>query len=158
MKNLIFALSALMLASPLAGCGFTPLYADTVNSGQIQIEKIEGRSGHALRKELIQYLAVGLPGLEGPATLTIALDENLNRLTFKPDEAASRTDVVAVADYVLVIDDGAITGKVRVETTFNVPDEPFADIAAQSDASSRAMQLMARRLVDDMRIKLANQK
>lgn len=157
MRNLVFALIAALMVSPLSGCGFTPLYADTVGTGQIHIEKIEGRSGHALRKELIQYLAVGLPGLEGPATLTIVLDENLNRLTFKPDEAASRTDVVAVADYVLVVDDGAISGKIRVETTFNVPDEPFADIAAQSDASSRAMQLMARRLVDDMRFKLADQ-
>ena len=158
MKQIAFAFFALILTGPLAACGFTPLYANSASGGQIHVEQIDGRSGHALRKALIQQLAPGLPGLDGPATLTVEMSESLKRLTFKPDEAASRTDVIARVDYVLVLDGDAISGKVMVETTFNVPDEPFADIAAQTNASERAMSLMARRVVDDMRINLANKK
>ena len=158
MRQMLRALLALFMLAPLAACGFTPMYATGGGNGDVYIEQIDGRGGHALRKALMEQLAPGLPGLEGSATLSIELNERLNRLTFKPDEAASRTDAVAEAKYVLVLDGNAISGKIDAETTFNVPDAPFADIAAQTDASDRVMSLLARRIVDDLRIKLANQK
>ena len=159
MRQIIFALFALILVGPLAACGFTPLYAGGAGgSGQISVDQIDGRAGQALRKALIQQLAAGLPGLDEPATLTIILDEKLRRLALQPDEAASRTDIIVEADYVLAIMDNAFAGSVEAETSFNVPNAPFADITAQIDASDRAMTLLARRIVDDLRITMANRK
>lgn len=155
MKLNVFAAVALALTMTLSACGFQPLYAGSAGSGPIVVEEIEGRTGHALRKALIQELGPGLPGLEGGATLTVILDDSLRRLALRPDEAASRTDVIGEAEYVLAMADTAISGEVRAETAYNVPDAPFADITAQIDAGERVMTILARRLVDDMRLKLA---
>ncbi len=159
MRQITFAFFALILVGQLAACGFTPLYANGAGgAGQINIEEIEGRAGQALRKALVQQLAAGLPGVDAPADLTVVLDERLSYLALQPDQAATRTDLISEADYVLALDGNAISGSVRAEATFNVPDSPFANISAQIDASDRAASLVARRIIDDIRIKLANQK
>ncbi|MEM1390695.1 MAG: hypothetical protein AAGG45_06405 [Pseudomonadota bacterium] len=155
MKPNVFAAIAIALTMTLSACGFQPLYAGGNVSGPIVVEEIEGPTGHTLRKALIQELSPGLPGLEGGATLTVILDDKLNRLALRPDEAASRTDVIGEAEYVLATADTAISGEVRAETAYNVPDAPFADVTAQVDASQRVMTVLARKIVDDMRLKLA---
>lgn len=151
-------LAIAFLALTLTACGFTPLYAGGGNAGNINIETIEGRAGHALRKALAQELAPGLPGLEGPASLNIVLKERIGRLALQPDEAATRTDIIVSADYVLAFEGNALSGKSAAETSFLVPDAPFSDIAAQIDATDRAMLVLARRIADDLRIKMANAK
>lgn len=153
MRQFAIALFALTLSA----CGFTPLYAGGASSGNISIEQIDGRAGQALRKALLQELAPGLPGLDGPATLSIDLRERIGRLALQPDEAATRTDIIVSAQYVLAFDDGALSGNSAAETSFLVPDAPFSDITAQIDATDRAMLLLARRIADDLRIKMANE-
>lgn len=145
-----------LLALTLAACGFTPLYAGGAAGGNIQIDQIDGRAGQALRKALLMELAPGLPGLEAPASLNITLDESIGRLALQPDEAATRTDIIVSANYVLAFDGGAVSGNSAAETSFLVPDAPFSDIAAQVDATDRAMLVLARRIADDLRIKMAN--
>lgn len=152
MKQIAIAFLALVLSA----CGFTPLYASGPNSGSINVEMIEGRAGHALRKALLQELAPGLPGVDGGATLTIQLTDNIGRLALQPDEAATRADIIASANYVLAYADTAVAGNSTAETSFLVPDAPFSDIAAQTDATDRAMLVLARRIADDLRIKTAN--
>lgn len=149
-----FALALLVLT--LSACGFTPLYAGGGGAGNINVETIEGRAGHSLRKALLQELAPGLPGLDGPASLNIVLDEQIGRLALQPDEAATRTDIIVSADYVLAFEGNALSGTSAAETSFLVPDAPFSDITAQIDATDRAMLLLARRIADDLRIKMAN--
>lgn len=149
-------LAIAFLALTLTACGFTPLYAAGGNAGNINIETIEGRAGHALRKALVQELAPGLPGLEGPASLNIVLNESIGRLALQPDEAATRTDIIVSADYVLAFEGNALAGSSAAETSFLVPDAPFSDITAQIDATDRAMLVLARRIADELRIKMAN--
>jgi LPS-assembly lipoprotein len=143
----------------LAACGFQPVYAPSGGSlaGQstISVEPIKGRAGHVLRRALQQELAIGLPGVTQSATLNVVLDEDLTRLAFQPDGAASRSSVIAYGRYVLASESGAVNGSVDVETSFNVPDSPFGDISAQSGASDRAMRLLAKKIVDDLRLQLA---
>jgi LPS-assembly lipoprotein len=146
-----------LLALTLSACGFTPLYAGGAGGGNINIEQIDGRAGQALRKALLQELAPGLPGLEGPASLSINLRERIGRLALQPDEAATRTDIIVSAQYVLAHDDGTVSGNSSAETSFLVPDAPFSDITAQIDATDRAMLLLARRIADDLRIKMASE-
>ncbi|MEL6831035.1 MAG: hypothetical protein AAFO63_12965 [Pseudomonadota bacterium] len=154
MKQLFAALSLLMLTA----CGFTPLYAAGAGGGNIAVEEIDGRSGYTLRKELLQRLVIGLPGLNEPASLNVTLDSELDRLALQPDESAARTDFKSRADYVLFYEGEAITGSVEATTSYQVPEAPFADIPAQTDAQNRAMALLAARLVDDLRIKTANRR
>jgi len=54
-----------------------------------------------------------------------------------------------------VLDDGTISGSVKSDTSYNVPDEAYGDIAAQTDASKRAMRKLASAIVDDIHLQLA---
>lgn len=154
MKTYIFA-SCLLL---LSACGFTPLYAaGPAGAGNITVDEIAGREGHTLRKNILLELAPGLPGVDGPATLTITVNTELGRLALQPDEAATRTDIIASANYVLAYGDTAISGASDAETSFLVPLAPYSDITAQIDAKDRAMTVLARRIVDDLRLQLAAQ-
>ena len=151
MKQFIIISLSLLLAA----CGFTPLYATDDGVGPVAIDRIDGRGGHALRKALVQRLAIGIPGIDVPATLEVDLVEELDRLALQADESAARTDVNVVARYVLSIDGETIEGRVQAQASFQVPDRPFGDLPAQIDATDRAMSVLARRLVDDLRLKAA---
>ncbi|MFN4225166.1 MAG: hypothetical protein ACK4HR_02530 [Hyphomonas sp.] len=155
MKRLLAAL----LIAGLGACGFQPVYAPVqgkrAEAGLIEIEPIRGRSGHMLRQALMQELALGVPGLSEEVTLTIDLDDQLTRLAFQPDGAASRSNVLATGQYVLQGETVAVRGSVDVETGFVVPDSPFGDIAAQTSASDRAMRVLAKRIADDIRLQFA---
>ncbi|MEM9669671.1 MAG: hypothetical protein AAF950_12170 [Pseudomonadota bacterium] len=149
----ILAIFALATAS---ACGFQPVHStanQSASGGDIYIPEIDGRSGHSLRKALLAELAPGLPGIEN-ATLTVTLRDNLQRLAIRPDEAAARTDVVAIGRYVLDTGEKAISGEARSETSFNVPTGAFADIASQADATERAVNQLARLIAEDLRLQL----
>jgi LPS-assembly lipoprotein len=42
-----------------------------------------------------------------------------------------------------------------VETGFLVPDSPYGDIAAQTNAGDRAMRVLAKQIADHIRLKFA---
>lgn len=150
--------AALLLLS-LAACGFQPVYAPGSSAlaagGPITVEPIRGRSGYMLRRALQEELAIGLPGVTEAATLNVVLEENLTRLAFKPDGAASRSSVIATGRYVLARDSGAISGRVAAQTNFVVPDSPYGDIAAQTSAYDRTMRDLAKEIIDDLRLRLS---
>jgi LPS-assembly lipoprotein len=151
-------LAALLLLS-LAACGFQPVYAPGSGAlaagGPISVEPIRGRSGYILRRALQEELAIGLPGVTEPATLNVILKDNLTRLAFKPDGAASRSSISASGRYVLARDSGAVSGVVDAQTDFTVPSAPYGDIAAQTSAYDRTMRELAKRIVDDLRLQLS---
>lgn len=156
MKQLL----ALLVLALAAGCGFRPVYATGANAshdGPVTVEEIRGRSGYMLRRALQEELAVGLPGLTEPAVLTVDLDENLTRLTFKPDGAASRSSVRAAGRYMLAGETISVQGNTYTDVSFAVPDSPYGDISAQTGASDRAMRLLAKKIVDDLRLKLSDE-
>jgi LPS-assembly lipoprotein len=160
MKRLAAALLLSGLTASLAACGFRPVYAPVdgkyAETGLIEIPEIRGRAGHMLRQALMQELALGVPGLTEQATLTINLNDQLSRLAFQPDGAASRSSVLATGNYSLKGGTVSESGSVSVETGFLVPDSPYGDIAAQTSASDRAMRVLAKRIADDIRLKFAS--
>jgi LPS-assembly lipoprotein len=157
MKQRLIAL--LIAATSLAGCGFQPVYAPVngklADSSLVEVESIRGRAGHMLRQALLQELALGVPGLTEKVVLTVDLNDQLSRLAFQPDGAASRSSVLATGTYRLTGATVDVSGSVNVETGFLVPDSPFGDIAAQTSASDRAMRLLAKRMADDIRVQFA---
>ncbi|ABI77174.1 putative lipoprotein [Hyphomonas neptunium ATCC 15444] len=155
MKHIVPAL--LLIAT--AACGFQPVYAPVdgkyAESGMISVSPIDGRQGHMLRRALQQELAVGVPGLTEKVTLSVTLGSNLSRLALRPDGAASRSSIVANGSYRLEGENTRVTGRSNVEAGFLVPDSPYGDIAAQTDAGDRAMRVLAKQIADDIRLKFA---
>ena len=155
MKHLLPALLLVFTAA----CGFQPVYApvdgEYAESGLISVSPIEGRQGYMLRRALQQELAVGVPGLTEKVTLNVQLTSDLSRLALQPDGAASRSSIVASVRYQLQGEDTNVSGRSNVETGFLVPDSPYGDIAAQTDAGDRAMRVMAKQIADDIRLKFA---
>lgn len=153
-----YLLSVLLLVFT-AACGFQPVYApvdgEYAESGLISVSPIEGRQGYMLRRALQQELAVGVPGLTEKVTLNVQLTSDLSRLALQPDGAASRSSIVASVRYQLQGEDTNVSGRSNVETGFLVPDSPYGDIAAQTDAGDRAMRVMAKQIADDIRLKFA---
>lgn len=153
-----YLLPALLLVFT-AACGFQPVYApvdgEYAESGLISVSPIEGRQGYMLRRALQQELAVGVPGLTEKVTLNVQLTSDLSRLALQPDGAASRSSIVASVRYQLQGEDTNVSGRSNVETGFLVPDSPYGDIAAQTDAGDRAMRVMAKQIADDIRLKFA---
>jgi LPS-assembly lipoprotein len=138
---------ALCLSALLAACGFSPAYAPgPANTGMIRIAEIEGRTGHALRRELLYSVGRGVPGLSQQADLTIVLDESIVRLGYTPDQAASRSDYVGEAVWTLKSADGATiaSGQAREAASFNYADAAYADVAAQTAAQERVAAMLAR--------------
>ncbi|HPF22725.1 MAG TPA: LPS assembly lipoprotein LptE [Hyphomonas sp.] len=156
MKRLLIA-----LALVLPACGFQPVYAPggsaSFTAGNITVAEIPGRSGYMLRRALQQELAAGLPNIDSSATLVVKVDDNLTRLQFMPDGAASRSSYIAHGSYTLSTEGRTVTGDADAETSFSVPDSPYGDISSQTSAADRTMRQLASRIVDDMRLKLSTQ-
>lgn len=150
-------LGLFIVVMTLSGCGFYPMYAKRSSLGErggIEIAQIPGKPGHMLRRELLRDLYVGLPDISGDARLTIQLKERLALVAFREDGAASRSSVRANAVYTFEYSDQQITGNLSTSSNFNVPDAPYADIAAQEAAYERAMMDLSRLIIDDLRLKL----
>lgn len=129
-----------------SACGFQPAYAPSnYAGGQIAIPKIDGRTGHQLRQELVRSIGHGVPGLAS-GRLEISVTEGINNLNFEPDQAASRSDYVATSQWRLFNSDGQVvaSGGSREAASFNFANVAFADLSAQSAAQERVAILMAR--------------
>lgn len=144
------------LAVSVSACGFQPVHAPRAasNAGPISIQQIDGRAGHELRKALLLETASGLPGAEGGGELIVDLKEEVIRQGFRPDGVAFRTSVRLTASYVADLGDTAISGTQSAEVNINLPDGPYAELALSNDATERAATTLARRMFDDMVLKL----
>ena len=135
----------------LAGCGFTPMYAQTgvaSNLAAIDVVAPQGRAGFLIRQHLDDAFAKDRAG--APAyRMQLALAEARYPRGVRTDNVATRYEYVVTADYALAsLPSGAVVkrGHVRVETTYDSADQPYASIAAQQDAQDRATEEAARRI------------
>lgn len=148
------ALIALGLVSgtiPLAGCGFTPMYAENgVSPGlsSIQVVAPEGRVGFLLREDLDDELA---HDKSAPAAWRLSLDVGQVRdpRGLRQDNTAERYEVQVTVKYTLTeVATGKIatTGTVTSEVSYDAADQPYAGIAAREDTQRRAASDAARRI------------
>ena len=149
MKARFLALALLLTAPTLAGCGFTPLYATPgVSPGLAAIETVapEGRTGFLLGEALDDAFA---RDVSKPAAwkLKIDLEETRTPRGRRVDATASRFELVLTADWKLidaVTGTVALEGETSTEVTYDRADQPYAGIAANQDAQSRAASELAR--------------
>ncbi len=143
---LAVALSAL---AALAGCGFTPLYADPQLGGlsRVAVSTPDDRLGYRVREQVEDALG-RTPGVAPSHRLAIALDPQRRPLGRRIDDTAVRYELVITADWTLTPAAGGtpVTGREIVTTTYAAADQPYAAIAAQQDGEERAAAELARRL------------
>lgn len=151
MKTRLIALALFAMAPALAGCGFTPLYAQPgVSVGLSGIETVapEGRTGFLLRQALDDAFArdAAVP----PAyKLTIDLKQTRTSRGRRVDSAASRYELTLRADWKLTSPNGQVVaheGHAETEVTFDRADQPYAAIAGHQDAEDRAAAELARKI------------
>ena len=156
MMKLSSRLTALATLGLITACGFEPVHKPGIDSGasNIQIEQIDGRTGHSLRKALLRETAAGIPDSDG-AVIQIELKEQLSRIGFGSDGIATRSAITLTGRYIIAFSDDAFTGEVRAVEYFSVPATPFGDISAQNDAADRAASVLARHIKDDIILQLS---
>ena len=135
----------------LAGCGFTPLYAErgvVSNLAAIDVTAPQGRTGFLLRQHLDDAFAKNR-GAPAAYSMRLALSEARVPRGIRTDNVATRYEYILTADYTLAnlpAGDVAKRGRVRVEITYDSADQPYASITAAQDAQDRAAEEAARRI------------
>lgn len=147
-------------AAPLAGCGFTPLYAQNGVGGglsSIQVIAPEGRVGFLLRQDLDDELA---HDKDAPTAWRLNLDLTQTRdpRALRQDNTAERYEVQVTVKYTLTeaaTGKVALTGQVTSQVSYDAADQPYAGIAARQDTQRRAAADAARRIRLDLSAWLA---
>ena len=136
------------LVPALAGCGFTPLYAQGAagtEASRIAVRTPDDRLGYRLREQLEDALA-----WDRSATPLYRLETQVRQsrrpLGRRIDDTATRYELTVKADWTLTPATGGtpVSGSETVTTTYAAADQPYAAIAAQQDGEERAAAELAR--------------
>ena len=155
------AAASLLLAVSLvlAGCGYRPLYSSSSETAgvaatlsSVTIPEAEDRTGQLIRNELISSMKAN----KGEDKYTLLLKPEVKRkgIIDKPNPNVTRDAVTIAVSYELV---DRATGTVLTEgrtfsqASFDVIQQPFADLQAETNATERA----AREVSADIRTRLA---
>jgi LPS-assembly lipoprotein len=136
------ALTALTLAAPLGGCGFTPLYAQPGVAGgmsHIQVDAPKGRVGYLLREDLDDALGHA-KGDPPQYKLEMVMAETRAAHGLTANDTAQRYELDITVIYTLIdISTGkvATTGQVASNVSYDSTDQPYEGIAARQDTQDR---------------------
>lgn len=160
-NNGIAALALLAAVLTLAGCGFRPLYGERADSpaatqymAAVEIAPIPERIG----QELQNHLRVRLNPRGVSANTKYRLETRLNEirtdLAIRDDASATLANLQLIASYTLraaASNDVLYTGQSRSTASYNLVRSQFANLVAEDDARSRAVEAIS----DDMRVRLS---
>ena len=142
-------LAGVLLAAPLAGCGFTPMYATpAVSPALASVEAVlpgASRTGFLLKEQLNHELA---RDVDEPAhyRLTLTLSEFRVPRGVRVNNVANRYELNVTASYSL---SDAATAKVlyagqsSTVVSYDSADPPYAGVAANQDGEERAANQVA---------------
>lgn len=161
--QLMRPLSAILVIWLASGCGFEPVYNQTSPTAisaeaehRVEIDKLDGRTGHRIRQELTQLFRNGVNGEAGPYQLYMSLDETKIGYTVKPDGAALRTGKQIRCDYRMTDKNGVVVAKGQVveSSSFAAPTDPYGNISLNIDNDDRLGRIIARSVWRDIARKL----
>jgi LPS-assembly lipoprotein len=144
----------------VAGCGYRPLYGDRADSAStaelagIYVAPLPNRDGQILRNYLIERLSENEQPGHPTHTLTIALRIQATGIALSRDNTTSRTNITAVADFILVDPQNnraVLKGVVRASSSYDVLQSDYATLVSREDAVNRTL----REVSDEMRTRLA---
>ena len=144
--------AALALLPLLAGCGFTPLYAEGGVGPSLRAVAIEtadhSRPAYFLRQQLDDEL-----GRDRDAAtlyrLSVGIDENRFPLGVRINNVASRYEIALTVHWTLLDAATGATltrGDAPVRISYASADPPYAGVAAQQDGEERAVREAAVRV------------
>ncbi len=144
----------------LAGCGFTPLYAENgagASLSAITVQTPKGRTGFLLSQDLEDSLATdrNRPPLY---RLEIALVQRTYPRGLQLNDVATHNETHMTVTYKLIeLASGKVvkTGLDPIEVTYAVGDQPYAGVSAQQDAEERAAATAADRIRLDLAVYFA---
>ena len=152
--------AALGALTMLAGCGFTPLYAEpgvSPHLSRIAVSAPDTRAGFELRQALEDALA--WDRAQAPLwRLETEIDQSRAGLGRRVDDTVSRYELVMTIRYRLTPVSGgeAITDAVTATVTYAAADQAYAAISAQRDGEQRAVAEAARLIRLDLSHALAD--
>jgi LPS-assembly lipoprotein len=149
-------LAILALATPLAGCGWHPLYGESAASAdttvgqqmsEVHIQPIADRVGQQLYNMLRDRMnPLGVP--QNPRyDLVVTLSQSTVQELINPDQTAARVDVTLTASYDLYAREKPGTsifhGSSRTTTAYDLLTDPYASVVSADDAKRRGAQSLA---------------
>lgn len=157
-RRLVLGFAAL----PLAGCGFTPLYATnegpnaspgvTAALANMQITPIADRDGMKLRQTLRERLQPSGPGERPRYVLDVQMRSRTDELGVRKDATAAHANLIYTARFSLNAGGQRIfTDVVQSIVSYNILDDQYATVAAIGNASDRAIKQIG----DEIKIRLA---
>jgi LPS-assembly lipoprotein len=158
-------LLTLALGTPLAGCGFQPVYMPTASGkpgvaqrelAAVYVTEINDRPGQLLRQALQARLEQGATGIAQQYTLGVSYGIGGEGLAIQTDNTSTYTRVVARATWYLSAMDSARTllthGTARAADSYNILDEQY--FAADQENDFAAVRL-AGAVADQITLQLA---
>jgi LPS-assembly lipoprotein len=147
--------AALTLAPMLAGCGFTPLYAEQgAAAGLTHIDVVapQGRVGYLLREDLDDDL--GLAKGDKPIyRLEMVLDQTRQAHGLTANATAQRYELDMKITYTLTdLSTGKVahSGEVISDVSYDSADQPYAGIAARQDTQDRLASDAAQKIETEL--------
>ncbi|MHB1204232.1 MAG: LPS assembly lipoprotein LptE [Rhodospirillaceae bacterium] len=148
--NLRLVLTICSVTLGLGGCGFTPLYGEhSVSAGpgvvaemsHVAIRQLPDRQGMRLRQVLREELQPH--GSDGPSQydLDVTLTTRVEELGVRKDATSSRANFILSASFYLSEGSQRVFGdRVQSTVSYNILDDQYATVTAQSDAEERAIR------------------
>ena len=147
-------LAAIALCVPLAGCGFHPMYGNSLapQLSSVYVEPIAERDGYELRNSLIDVLQSDGDAAGKAYRLKISLNESSQGVALQNDATITRYNNRLEAHYTLSDARGNVltTGSQSEMSSYNVVTSPYATLVAEQDASKRAALDVAERIHLDL--------
>lgn len=146
------AVLTLLACAPLAGCGFTPMYATPALTPALASVDVSldgtSRTGYLLREQLRHELN---HDADEPAhyRVTIVLNERRSPQGVRVNNVANRYEIDLTASYTLAdATTGKVlrTGAVSSEASYDFADPPYSGVVANQDGEQRVANEAAIRI------------
>lgn len=147
----------LLLAAPLFGCGFEPIYGSHVNNANVTAElndvaigNIPDRHGQILRNDLIDRMY----GHGRPRSAKYKLEVNLRAteegLGLLPNSITTLTELNLYADYTLSASGGEelMKGTAHTLANYDQPSAQYSTLAARENAYQRCLNEVGEQIVN----------
>ncbi|MDP1625951.1 LPS assembly lipoprotein LptE [Parvibaculum sp.] len=142
-----------LMALPLAGCGFTPLYADRTSGSvasdlsMLDVSAPETRLGRELKYNLLDLLSSSGNPPANPAYRVVLAPTSYERdVAVEADADVTRKTLVVIVPFQL-IDTGTnkavLSSTSRSRSSYNRVTSEFANITAAEDTESRIAEMLA---------------
>lgn len=149
-----FVLAGLIAAIGLGlgGCGFSPLYstAGYDRLGGISVEAGPERFDYLLQNAVRDFAGPGT----SPYALNVRTRVTNRAAGISPTGVARRVGLTGQASYALRGLDAPLNGVTSVTISFDQPTDPYAQIAAVSEAEERLADRLAEEMLQDITVEL----